>query len=82
MDYDLKCNVIQFLRPNAEFTLVGDKLDWLDENQTKPTDKEIESAVPAYLEKIENDKIEMETKKAEILKRLGITHEEARIILS
>lgn len=32
---------IQSLRPDAEFVLRGDKLEWLDQNQTEPTAKEI-----------------------------------------
>jgi hypothetical protein len=40
-----KTQAIQSLRPNAEFVLRGDELEWLDTNQTKPTDAEIDAEV-------------------------------------
>jgi predicted NAD/FAD-dependent oxidoreductase len=39
---------IQFIIPDAEFILAGDELTWLDQNNTKPTKKEIESGWIAY----------------------------------
>lgn len=36
-----KENTIQSLRPGAEWVLRGDKLEWLDTQQTRPTDEEI-----------------------------------------
>ena len=38
-------NVLQSLRPNAEWTLRGDELEWLDTTQTEPTQSEIDSEV-------------------------------------
>jgi hypothetical protein len=43
-----KVNSIQFIRPNAEFVLTGDELTWLDENQTEPTEAEIEAGWVSY----------------------------------
>lgn len=40
-----KLKAIESLRPNAEFVLRGDELEWLDTNQTKPTDAEINAEV-------------------------------------
>ena len=40
-----KLKAIQSLRPNAGFVLRGDELEWLDTNQTKPTDAEIDAEV-------------------------------------
>jgi len=40
---------IQSLRPDAEFVLRGDQLEWLDQNQTQPTAAEI-AAEAARLE--------------------------------
>lgn len=48
MNHNDKCLAITFIRPNAEFNLVGDELEWLDANQTKPTDKEIKDGLVAY----------------------------------
>ena len=38
-----KLKAIESLRPNAEFVLRGDELEWLDKKQTQPTDSEIQA---------------------------------------
>ena len=40
-----KVDAIQSLRPNAEWVLRGDTLEWLDTNQTQPTEAEIQAEV-------------------------------------
>ena len=40
-----KVNAIQSLRPNSEWVLRGDDLEWLDTNTTAPTDAEIDAEV-------------------------------------
>ena len=40
-----KSDAIVSLRPTAEFVIRGDELEWLDTNQTKPTDAEIDAEV-------------------------------------
>ena len=40
-----KANALVSLRPGAEWTLHGDELDWLDTEQTQPTEAEIEAEV-------------------------------------
>ena len=40
-----KVNAIQSLRPGAEWVLRGDDLEWLDKNQTQPTEAEIQAEV-------------------------------------
>jgi hypothetical protein len=40
-----KANALQSLRPGAEWVLRGDELEWLDQNQTQPTDAEIDAEV-------------------------------------
>jgi hypothetical protein len=41
MSHTFIVKAIQSLRPDAEFVLRGDVLEWLDKNQTKPTPEEI-----------------------------------------
>ena len=36
-----KVDAIQSLRPNAEWVLRGENLEWMDTNQTQPTEAEI-----------------------------------------
>jgi hypothetical protein len=38
-----KIKAIQSLRPSAEWTMVGDELNWLDSNTTCPTEEEIQT---------------------------------------
>jgi hypothetical protein len=40
-----KADAILSLRPNSEWTMTGDELNWLDKKQTKPTDAEIDAEV-------------------------------------
>ena len=40
-----KANALQSLRPNAQWVLRGDDLEWLDTNQTQPTEAEIQAEV-------------------------------------
>jgi hypothetical protein len=40
-----KVKAIQSLKPNAEWVLRGDELEWLDSNTTKPTESEIQAEI-------------------------------------
>ena len=40
-----KAQAIRSLYPNAEWVLRGDELEWLDTNQTQPTEAEITAEV-------------------------------------
>jgi len=40
-----KANALQSLRPGAQWVLRGDGLEWLDTEQTQPTDAEITAEV-------------------------------------
>lgn len=40
-----KVDALQSLRPGAEWVLRGDELEWLDTNQTQPTEAEIAAEV-------------------------------------
>lgn len=40
-----KINALMSLRPNAEWNMVGDTLEWLDTEQTQPTVAEIEAEI-------------------------------------
>jgi hypothetical protein len=39
-EHSQKVKAIQFIRPNAEFILNGDNLQWLDNEQKEPTANE------------------------------------------
>lgn len=58
-----KSNAIKSLRPGAEWVLRGDELEWLDANQTQPSDAEIEAEV-ARLTALEPARIATENRRA------------------
>jgi hypothetical protein len=72
---------VQYIRPNAQFVLRGDELEWLDTEQSKPTQAEIEAGWVAYQAKVESDKTETAAQKQALLNRLGITEDEAKLLL-
>ena len=81
MDIIDKTNAIQFIRPNAIFTLRGENIEWLDLEQKEPNTKEIENALIAYKAHKEVKENEEMQKRTEILERLGISEEEAKLLL-
>jgi len=58
-----KADALLSLRPGAEWVLRGDDLEWLDQNQTQPTDAEIEAEV-ARLTALEPARIATENRRA------------------
>jgi hypothetical protein len=58
-----KGTALQSLRPKAAWVLRGDELEWLDQNQTQPTDAEIDAEV-ARLTALEPARIATENRKA------------------
>ena len=58
-----KSDALQSLRPGAEWVLRGDNLEWLDQNQTQPTDTEIVAEV-ARLTALEPARIATENRRA------------------
>jgi hypothetical protein len=58
-----KADALLSLRPGAEWVLRGDDLEWLDQNQTRPTDAEIDAEV-ARLTALEPARIATENRRA------------------
>jgi hypothetical protein len=79
MEHNNKVKAIQFIRPNSEFILNGDKLEWLDENVKQPTKVEIEAGLIAYQaaqESEANAKAEAKAAAQSKLAALGLTVED------
>ena len=75
---------IKHIRPNAQFALSGDKLEWLDAEQVKPTKAQIEAGWVAYQEKLEADKVQELSKRTAAeakLVALGLTVEDLKALL-
>jgi hypothetical protein len=79
--YD-KTKSILHIRPNAEFILSGDELTWIDETQTQPTEEEIEAGWVAYQAAQIAEAEAKAAQKAALLNRLGITEDEAKLLLA
>jgi hypothetical protein len=58
-----KADALQSLRPGAEWVVRGDDLEWLDTEQTQPSDAEIEAEV-ARLTALEPARIATEKRRA------------------
>ena len=71
MEHKDLVNVIQFIRPNAEFTLSGNDLQWLDANQIQPTEAEIEAGRIAYEKSILSESEAKAATKASALVKLA-----------
>ena len=50
------------LKPNAEWSLVGDKLEWLDSEQTEPSTSEIATEVTKLQTAYDNNKYQRDRK--------------------
>jgi len=81
MQHSEKMKAIQFIRPNAQFVLAGDDLTWFDEEQTEPTKAEIETGWVAYQAAQIAEAEAKAAQKAALLNKLGITEDEARLLL-
>ena len=73
---------IQFIRPNAEFSINDLEIQWLDTNQIEPTLLEIEAGWIAYQAAQELEAEAKAAQKAALLDRLGITEDEAKLLLA
>jgi hypothetical protein len=58
-----KIDALLSLRPGAEWVLRGDELEWLDQNQTQPTDAEISNEIQR-LTSLEPARIATENRRA------------------
>jgi len=82
MEHKDKAAAIKFIRPMAEFKLDDNELFWLDANQIEPTQKEIEAGFIAY-QKLQKAEAEANASaKSALLAKLGITQDEAKLLLS
>ena len=79
-----KIDALLKLKPNAEWVWRGDNydgLEWLDQNQTKPTEQEILDKQAELQVQEEQDKINKEARIASAkakLEALGLTTEEIK----
>jgi hypothetical protein len=82
MNQQEKANAITFIRPGAEFVLRGPDVEWMDKAQTEPTEQEIETGWLAYQAAQIAEAEAKAAEKAALLNRLGITEDEAKLLLA
>ena len=83
MNQSDKVKAIKYIRPDAEFVIRENKLEWLDTKQNKPSDEEIATGWIAYQAKLETDKAEAEAKKEAAqakLAALGLTPDDLKAL--
>ena len=81
MEHIEKVKSILFIRPNADFILSGEDLEWLDDTQVEPTDAEIAAGLVAYKAAQKTETKAQAAAKAAILDRIGLTADELKTIL-
>jgi predicted NAD/FAD-dependent oxidoreductase len=82
MEHSQILKAIQFIRPDAGFSLSGTELTWLDENQTEPTKKQIEDGWVAYQAAEKAKAEEAAAQKQLVIEKLGLTAEEVSALLA
>lgn len=82
MTHDQKVKALTIIRPDAAYILHGEDLQWQDETQTEPTLAEMEEGWVLYQAKEQSDKAQADIKRASLLQKLGISEEEAKLLLS
>jgi hypothetical protein len=73
---------LNFIKPDAKWVLQGLDLLWQDEEQDEPTQLEIEAGWVAYKAAQQAEAEAKAAQKAALLDKLGITEDEAKLLLS
>jgi len=85
MNKNYLVEAIRFFLPNAEFTFENDDystVKWITEVESVPTKTEINKKIDELVKNdLEFEKSKVQ-RKIELLNRLGITEEEAKLLLS
>ena len=77
-----RTEAIHKLIPNAEWHLIDDSLTVFTKGVTLPTMSEIDAKVLELEEQAEKERIARAADKAALLAKLGITADEAKLLLS
>jgi hypothetical protein len=72
---------LHFCRPNAEWQFLNGEFIWLDKVQTQPTADQLRIAYDESVVAKESEKITNTAARQAILDRLGLTADEAALLL-
>ena len=81
----LLVDAIRLLKPNSEFVILNDDystITWHSIDGTPPTQAQVDAAIEQVKANYENEIASAQIQKQAILDRLGITADEARLLLS
>jgi hypothetical protein len=85
MDIRIITRAIKELSPDAEFAFSADDLstlEWHNPKAKRPTDAEILARCEVVIANLESEVITKAADKAALLERLGITADEAKLLLA
>lgn len=82
---NLLVQAIKNLKPNSEFVITNDDystIEWHKLDGTAPTKAEVDAEIAQVKTQLVEEAEEKEAKRAALLTRLGLTEDEARLLLS
>ena len=85
MDIRILARAIQELSPTGQFAFSGDDLstlEWHNAKAPRPTDAEILAHCEVVIANLESEATTKAADKAALLERLGITADEAKLLLA
>ena len=82
LEHNQITRAIAFIRPNAGFAVNDSQIVLWESEETQPTMEEIEAGWVAYQAAQEAEAEAKATQKAALLDRLGLTEDEAKLLLS
>jgi len=81
MNYTEKTIALRHCRPDSEWQFLNDEFIWLDTNTPEPTEAELKIAYKDALIAAKSAKTKLEQDRIALLAKLGITEDEARLLL-
>jgi hypothetical protein len=82
MNHTQMTTALRHCRPDSEWQFLNDEFIWLDKNATQPTEAELDVAYKEALIAAKSAKTKLDQDKAALLAKLGITDDEAKLLLS
>jgi hypothetical protein len=82
MNLEDKIKAIKYLLPNADFVATDESIEFLNGDFQAPTDQEIQAAWNQLTNQLQAEAEAKAAQKAALLDRLGITEDEAKLLLA
>jgi len=82
MNLQDKVKAIKFIYPDADFVATDESIEFLNGDFEAPTDQEMQAAWNQLTNQLQAEAEAKATQKAALLDRLGITEDEAKLLLA